>query len=80
MLPSRSRREHGISLKILVEKRLREEQTLLFNEIFHADTVFYEEDLYELKVDVCVSYGGDGTILYTANLFQRRTTPPILAI
>jgi len=50
-------------------KAFSEEDAGLFQERFTEDTIFYEAEKHEHEVDACVAYGGDGTLLLTANKF-----------
>lgn len=64
---------------MLVEKALVDSDKEFFKKLA-KDTEIFSPPMHEHSIDVCVTYGGDGTILYAANYFQNRSTPPILTI
>ncbi|EAR94622.2 inorganic polyphosphate/ATP-NAD kinase (macronuclear) [Tetrahymena thermophila SB210] len=75
-----SSKAQNLLIKVYVEKGFSQEDPQLFNERYSSDCDFFETESCEQQIDVVITYGGDGTILYTVNKFQKRTTPPILAI
>lgn len=64
-----SRGGNILNLKLMVLRTMVEEDQGMFEERFAKEVEFFDDLLHEHVVDMCVTYGGDGTILFTANKF-----------
>ncbi|XP_074654447.1 NAD kinase-like [Tubulanus polymorphus] len=66
-----------IEASVLDEPLIKEDRQFQ-NVIKHVHTYREGEDCLNEKIDLIISLGGDGTLLYASGLFQQRV-PPIIA-
>ena len=67
--------------KIVVEASVADElESTIQHDVYIVDSSSSGDSLYHDKVDLIVTFGGDGTILHAASLFTTATSvPPVLS-